>query len=133
MVTKQLTEFVATGKRKCAIARVRLRAGKGDIVINSRTLRQYFGPETFSIVVRQPLTTTETAEQFDILVNVQGGGPSGQAEAIRHGIARALIAVDPEHRKSLKSAGYLTRDPRIKERKKYGHKKARKSFQFSKR
>ncbi len=133
MVRKQIEEFAATGKRKCSVARVHLRPGKGHIVVNQRALDEYFGRETLPIVVRQAFAVTGTEKQFDTFVNVFGGGPSGQADAIRHGIARALLLFNPELRKALKSFRLLTRDPRIKERKKYGHKKARKSFQFSKR
>lgn len=133
MARKQIEEYVATGKRKCSVARVRLRPGKGEFVINKRTLENYFGREIHPIVVRQPFTVTGTEQQFDVSVNVFGGGTTGQAEAIRHGIARALLLVNPDLRKALKSLRLLTRDPRVVERKKYGHKKARKGFQFSKR
>lgn len=133
MVRKQIEEYIATGKRKAAVARVRLRPGSGQVVINKRALEHYFGREIHPIVVRQPFAVTGTEQQFDVMVNVFGGGPTGQAEAIRHGIARALLRVNPDHRKALKTLRLLTRDPRITERKKYGHKKARKSFQFSKR
>ncbi|MBI2343098.1 MAG: 30S ribosomal protein S9 [Deltaproteobacteria bacterium] len=133
MAQKGQEEFAATGKRKTAIARVRLRKGSGAIVVNHKALEEYFGRATLPIVVQQPFGVTQTEKQFDAAVKVSGGGPSGQAEAIRHGIARALLLVNPEFRKGLKGAGYLTRDPRAKERKKYGHKKARKSFQYSKR
>ena len=126
-------EYNAVGRRKTAIARVRLVAGDGKIVINKRDLDEYFGLETLKMTVRQPLELTKAGGDMDILVNVRGGGLSGQAGAIRHGISRALLEVDPEYRKILKSAGLLTRDPRMKERKKYGLKKARKASQFSKR
>ena len=126
-------EYSAVGRRKKAIARVRLVAGDGKIVINKRDLDNYFGLETLKMTVRQPLDVTKAGGDMDILVNVRGGGLSGQAGAIRHGISRALLEVDPEYRKILKSAGLLTRDPRMKERKKYGLKKARKASQFSKR
>src|SRR6267142_5105688 len=126
-------EHYATGKRKNAIARVFLRPGAGKITINSRTFEDYFPTTVLRMVVRQPLVLTETADKFDALINVSGGGVSGQAGAIRHGLARALLQWNPELRKGLRSAGLLTRDPRAKERKKYGQKGARKRFQFSKR
>ena len=124
--------FHAVGRRKKAIARVRLIPGEGNIVINKRSLDEYFGYETLKTVVRQPLVLTNTTS-FDILVNVCGGGVTGQAGAIRHGISRALCKADPELRAALKKAGFLTRDPRMKERKKYGLKAARRAPQFSKR
>ncbi len=123
----------ATGRRKHAIARVWLQPGSGKIAINDRSLEQYFGRETSRMVFRQALELTETSGQFDVFVNVRGGGLSGQADAIRHGISRSLIKIDPAHRPSLKKAGYLTRDARQKERKKYGQRGARARFQFSKR
>lgn len=126
-------KFYGTGRRKKSIARVYLVPGKGDITINKRSIDEYFGLETLKVIVRQPLTATETADKYDVIVNVKGGGYTGQAGAIRHGIARALLQVDNEFRPTLKKAGYLTRDPRMKERKKYGLKKARKAPQFSKR
>src|SRR5262245_25392586 len=126
-------EHYGTGKRKEAIARVFLRPGTGDIKVNGRSLEQYFPTTVLRNVVRQPLVLTETADKFDALVNVDGGGVSGQAGAVRHGLARALLKWNPELRKGLRSAGFLTRDPRAKERKKYGQKGARKRFQFSKR
>ena len=126
-------QFYGTGRRKKSIARVRLIPGKGEIKINNRTIDDYFGLETLKVVVRQPLDITKTAGKFDVLVNVQGGGFTGQAGAIRHGIARALLEVDPSYRAALKAAGFLTRDPRMKERKKYGLKAARRAPQFSKR
>jgi small subunit ribosomal protein S9 len=126
-------EHYATGKRKVAIARVFLRPGTGKITVNDRTFEDYFPTTVLRMVVRQPLVLTETAEKFDALVNVSGGGVSGQAGAVRHGLARALLQWNPELRKGLRSAGLLTRDPRAKERKKYGQKGARKRFQFSKR
>ena len=122
-----------TGRRKKSIARVYLVPGTGKITINKRDIDEYFGLETLKVVVRQPLVATETVDQFDVLVNVHGGGFTGQAGAIRHGIARALLHVDPEFRSTLKKAGFLTRDPRMKERKKYGLKAARRAPQFSKR
>ena len=125
--------FYGTGRRKKSIARVYLVPGKGNITINKRSIDEYFGLETLKVIVRQPLTLTENADKFDVLVNVKGGGYSGQAGAIRHGIARALLQVDADYRPALKSAGFLTRDPRMKERKKYGLKAARRAPQFSKR
>ena len=126
-------QYQAVGRRKKAVARVRLVAGDGKIVINKRDIDNYFGLETLKMTVRQPLALTETAGRFDVLVNVRGGGLAGQAGAIRHGISRALLKVDPELRGALKKAGFLTRDPRMKERKKYGLKAARRAPQFSKR
>ena len=125
-------EYTAVGRRKEAVARVRLVPGDGKIVINKRELDNYFGLETLKMTVRQPLTITNTTN-FDVLVNVRGGGISGQAGAIRHGISRALCKADPELRAALKKSGLLTRDPRMKERKKYGLKAARRAPQFSKR
>ena len=126
-------KFYGTGRRKKSIARVYLVPGKGDITINKRSIDEYFGLETLKVIVRQPLTATETADKYDVIVNVKGGGYTGQAGAIRHGIARALLQVDNEFRPTLKKAGYLTRDPRMKESKKYGLKAARRAPQFSKR
>ena len=125
--------FHAVGRRKKAIARVRLIPGEGNIVINKRSIDEYFGLETLKTVVRQPLTLTDTLTKFDVVVNVAGGGYTGQAGAIRHGIARALVKADEELKDSIKKAGFLTRDPRMKERKKYGLKAARRAPQFSKR
>ena len=125
--------FHAVGRRKKAIARVRLVPGEGNIIINKRNLEEYFGYETLKTVVRQPLVLTDTLGKYDVLVNCKGGGFTGQAGAIRHGIARALIQAQPELRPALKKEGFLTRDPRSKERKKYGLKKARRAPQFSKR
>lgn len=125
--------YNATGRRKSSVARVRLVPGEGNIVINDRELNQYFGLKTLELIVNQPLEVTEAKGKYDVLVNVNGGGISGQAGAIRHGIARALLKVDAEFRPALKKAGFLTRDPREKERRKYGLKKARKASQFSKR
>ena len=125
--------YDATGSRKSSVARVRLVPGEGKIVVNGRELSEYFGLKTLELVVRQPLDTTETLGKYDVLANVVGGGISGQAGAIRHGIARALLKVDADFRALLKKAGLLTRDPREKERRKYGLKKARKASQFSKR
>ena len=126
-------KYYGTGRRKKSIARVYLTPGTGKVTINKRDIDEYFGLETLKVVVRQPLVATETLEKFDVLVNVHGGGFTGQAGAIRHGIARALLKADAEFRPTLKKAGYLTRDPRMKERKKYGLKAARRSPQFSKR
>ena len=126
-------KFYGTGRRKSSVARVYLVAGAGKITINKRDIDEYFGLETLKTIVRQPLVLTENADKFDVLVNVNGGGTTGQAGAIRHGISRALLEADPEYRKPLKDAGFLTRDPRMKERKKYGLKKARRAPQFSKR
>ncbi|MBD5462477.1 MAG: 30S ribosomal protein S9 [Lachnospiraceae bacterium] len=125
--------FYGTGRRKKSIARVYLTPGKGDIVINKRPIDEYFGLETLKVIVRQPMVATETVDKYDVLVNVHGGGYTGQAGAIRHGIARALLQVDADFRPVLKKAGFLTRDPRMKERKKYGLKAARRAPQFSKR
>ena len=125
--------YSATGRRKSSVARVRLVPGEGKIVINGRELTNYFGLKTLELIVNQPLEITETKGKYDVLVNVISGGISGQAGAIRHGIARALLDVDAEYRPALKKAGFLTRDPREKERRKYGLKKARKASQFSKR
>ena len=127
------TKYYGTGRRKLSVARVYLVPGTGKITINKRDMDEYFGLETLKVVVRQPLTATETADKFDVLVNVRGGGYTGQAGAIRHGIARALLNVDADYRPVLKKAGFLTRDPRMKERKKYGLKAARRAPQFSKR
>lgn len=129
----QVTKYYGTGRRKKSIARVYLIPGKGNITINKRTMDDYFGLETLKVIVRQPLTATENLEKFDIIVTVRGGGYTGQAGAVRHGIARALLQADSDFRPILKKAGYLTRDPRMKERKKYGLKAARRAPQFSKR
>ena len=125
--------FYGTGRRKKSIARVYLTPGKGQITVNKRDIEDYFGLETRKVVVRQPLEATDTTGKFDINITVKGGGFTGQAGAIRHGIARALCEADEEYRPILKKAGYLTRDPRMKERKKYGLKGARRAPQFSKR
>jgi len=130
---KKKLQYWGTGRRKKAIARVRLIPGAGSIVINDRSIDEYFGLETLKLIVRQPLALTDTAAKYDIIINVIGGGYTGQAGAIRHGITRALIIAEPELRSIVKKAGFLTRDPRMKERKKYGLKKARKAPQFSKR
>jgi small subunit ribosomal protein S9 len=127
------TSTYATGRRKHAVARVWLQPGNGKVEINQRTLEEYFGRETSRMVFRQPLELTETTGRFDVFVNVAGGGLSGQADAIRHGISRALTKIDAAYRPPLKKAGYLTRDARAKERKKYGQRGARARFQFSKR
>ena len=126
-------KYYGTGRRKHSVARVYLVPGTGKITVNKRDIDEYFGLETLKVIVRQPLTVTETADKFDVLVNVKGGGYTGQAGAIRHGISRALLQVDGEFRSTLKKAGFLTRDPRMKERKKYGLKAARRAPQFSKR
>ena len=127
------TKYYGTGRRKSSVARVYLVPGTGKVTINKRDIDEYLGLETLKVVVRQPLVATENVDKFDVLVNVKGGGYTGQAGAIRHGIARALLQVDAEYRPVLKAAGYLTRDPRMKERKKYGLKAARRAPQFSKR
>ena len=126
-------QYYGTGRRKHSVARVRLVPGDGIIVINKRSLDDYFGLETLKAIVKQPLVATDTNQSYDILVKVHGGGFTGQAGAIRHGISRALLKVDPEYRPVLKKSGFLTRDPRMKERKKYGLKAARRAPQFSKR
>ncbi len=125
--------YYGTGRRKTSVARVRLIPGEGNIVVNERKLDEYFGRKTMEIIVKQPLEVTENIGKYDVVASVKGGGTTGQAGAIRHGIARALLKVDGELRLSLKKAGLLTRDPREKERRKYGLKKARKASQFSKR
>ncbi|MBQ8840773.1 MAG: 30S ribosomal protein S9 [Clostridia bacterium] len=125
--------FYGTGRRKKSVARVRLYPGTGNITINGKDIDQYFGLETLKLIVNQPFGVTETTGKFDIVANVVGGGISGQAGAIRHGVARALLTVDETFRSALKKAGFLTRDPRMKERKKYGLKAARRAPQFSKR
>ena len=125
--------YDATGRRKSSVSCVRLVPGEGNIIINDRELTKYFGLKTLELIIKQPLEATETVGKYDVLANVVGGGISGQAGAIRHGIARALLKVDEEYRPTLKKAGLLTRDPREKELRKYGLKKARKASQFSKR
>ena len=125
--------FYGTGRRKKSVARVRLYQGTGSVKVNGRELDEYFGLETLKLIVRQPLTLTGTLDKFDIECRVAGGGVTGQAGAIRHGISRALLGVNGEYRAALKAAGFLTRDPRMKERKKYGLKAARRAPQFSKR
>ena len=126
-------KFYGTGRRKKSVARVYLTPGKGDVIINKRSMDENFGLETLKVIVRQPFAATGTTEKFDVQVNVRGGGFTGQAGAIRHGIARALLEVDADYRPVLKKEGFLTRDPRMKERKKYGLKAARRAPQFSKR
>ena len=126
-------QFLGTGRRKTSVARVRLIPGNGNFIINKRDIENYFNYETLKVIAREPLLASETLDNYDVIVNVHGGGSTGQAGAIRQGLARALIESDQELRPILKKAGYLTRDSRMKERKKYGLKKARKSPQFSKR
>jgi small subunit ribosomal protein S9 len=126
-------QYYGTGRRKTSTARVYLRPGAGAVKVNNKAFEQYFPNETLRMIIRQPLQLTDMANKFDILVNVDGGGPAGQAGAIRHGITRALMEFNADLRRPLKQAGLVTRDPRIKERKKYGQKGARKRFQFSKR
>ena len=126
-------QYYGTGRRKTSTARVYLRPGAGNVVVNRKAFDAYFPNETLRMIIRQPLNLTETTNKFDVLANVAGGGPAGQAGAIRHGITRALIEYNADLRPTLKHAGLITRDPRIKERKKYGQKGARKRFQFSKR
>ena len=126
-------QYMGTGRRKKSVARVRLVPGNGNVVINNREIENFFGLETLRVIVNQPLVLTGTKDKFDVLVNVHGGGFTGQAGAIRHGIARALVKSDEALKPELKKAGFLTRDPRMKERKKYGLKKARRAPQFSKR
>ena len=125
--------YYATGRRKTSVARVWLKPGEGNVTINKRSIDDYLKRETAKMIIRQPLELTETLEKFDIYVNVRGGGISGQAGAIKHGISRALLAVNPDFRPLLKKSGFLTRDSRVKERKKYGQPGARKRFQYSKR
>ena len=133
MAKKDSVKYYGTGRRKKSIARVFLTPGKGKITINKRELDEYFGLETLKVIVKQPLTALDAEAKYDAYITVKGGGFTGQAGAIRHGIARALVQADSENRPVLKKAGYLTRDPRMKERKKYGLKKARRAPQFSKR
>ncbi len=121
------------GRRKTSVARLYMQPGNGEIIVNGKTVQNYFNSDVLEIIVKQPLVKVEQAENFDIKINVDGGGPTGQAEAIRLAISRALCEVDPEHRPALKSEGFMTRDPRMVERKKPGRRKARRSFQFSKR
>jgi small subunit ribosomal protein S9 len=133
MADTKTSEFLGTGRRKTSIARVRLSSGTGKVTVNGRAFETYFPTDSLRMVVQQPLTLTGMADKFDVRVNVTGGGPTGQAGAVRHGIARALLLADANLRPSLKAEGLLTRDPRMKERKKYGQPGARKRFQFSKR
>ena len=133
MAKSEKVVFLGTGRRKSSIARVRLVEGNGNITINGKDINEYFGEETLRVIVKLPLTVTNTLSKYDVIAKVQGGGFSGQAGAVRHGIARALNEANEEYRPVLKSNGFLTRDPRMKERKKYGLKKARKAPQFSKR
>ena len=133
MAKKENVVFYGTGRRKSSVARVRLVEGNGEITINGKDIDEFFGLETLKVIVRQPLTVTNTTSKYDVICTVKGGGFTGQAGAIRHGIARALNEANTEYRPALKSSGFLTRDPRMKERKKYGLKKARKAPQFSKR
>ena len=133
MAKSEKIVYAGTGRRKSSIARVRLVEGSGKITINGKDIDEFFGLETLKVIVRQPLTVTNTTDKYDVICSVQGGGFTGQAGAIRHGIARALNAANIEYRPDLKSNGFLKRDPRMKERKKYGLKKARKAPQFSKR
>lgn len=128
-----IEQYMGTGRRKTSVARVRLVPGNGQFTLNKKDINEYFNFETLRTIAREPLTITETLDKFDVIVNVKGGGFTGQAGAVRHGIARALLEVDEEFRPILKKAGFLTRDSRMTERKKYGLKKARKSPQFSKR
>ena len=132
-MAKAAQKFYGTGRRKSSIARVFLTPGKGNITINKRDIDDYFGLETLKVIVRQPLTATNTVDKYDIMITVKGGGYTGQAGAIRHGISRALLEADADFRPTLKAAGFLTRDPRMKERKKPGLKAARRAPQFSKR
>ena len=133
MYTSAKPYFYGTGRRKKSVARVRVYPGNGQITINGKDVDEYFGLETLKLIINQPFGATGTVGKFDIVANVNGGGISGQAGAIRHGVARALVAADENYRPALKAAGFLTRDPRMKERKKYGLKKARRAPQFSKR
>ena len=132
-MSEEVVEFVKTGKRKTAIARVRMIPGEGRVTVNKRSLEDYFGRPTSRMIVEQPLVLTETKGQYDVKVNVCGGGIAAQAEAIRHGVTRALLEANPDFRPALKKVGYITRDPRKVERKKYGRHKARKRPQYSKR
>lgn len=132
-MAKTEKEFLGTGRRKTAVARVRMASGSGKITVNGRAFETYFPTEMLRMVVQQPLVTTDNVTKYDVRINVEGGGPAGQAGAVRHGIARALLEIDTTLRAPLKAAGFLTRDPRMRERKKYGQPGARKRFQFSKR
>ena len=128
-----VSNYYGTGRRKCSVAKVRLVPGLGRIHVNCKEIGEYFGRKVLEVIVRQPLEITGTSDKYDVIVSVEGGGVTGQAGAVRHGLARALLLVDETFRPSLKKAGFLTRDPRMKERRKYGLKKARKAPQFSKR
>ena len=133
-MSTQTLEYYGTGRRKTSVARVHLRPGKGTISLNDRPIDEYFGGHNaLKLMIRQPFSVTETLEKFDVVASIDGGGVASQAGALRHGISRALVLYNPELRRALKKAGMLTRDPRIKERKKYGQKGARRRFQFSKR
>jgi small subunit ribosomal protein S9 len=133
-LSTQTLEYYGTGRRKTSVARVHLRPGKGEISLNDRPIDEYFGGHNaLKLMIRQPFSVTETLEKFDVVASIDGGGVASQAGALRHGISRALVLYNPELRRALKKAGMLTRDPRIKERKKYGQKGARRRFQFSKR
>jgi small subunit ribosomal protein S9 len=132
-MANEKVQFYGTGRRKSSVARVRLVPGNGQIIVNGKESKDYFKKKTLEMIIRQPLVLTETEGRFDVLVNAHGGGTTGQAGAVRLGIARALLKADPEFRPALKRAGFLTRDPRMKERKKYGLKGARRAPQFSKR
>ena len=125
--------YYGTGRRKCSVAKVRLITGQGNVIVNGKPVSDYFGRKVLELIVKQPLAITNTEGKYDVLASVHGGGSTGQAGAVRHGIARALLKVEDEFRSPLKKAGFLTRDPRMKERRKYGLKKARKAPQFSKR
>ena len=133
MAKSEKIVYAGTGRRKSSIARVRLVEGSGKITINGKDIDEFFGLETLKVIVRQPLTVTNTTDKYDVICSVQGGGFTGQAGAIRHGISRALVKANEEYKNVLRLEGLLTRDPRVKERKKYGRKRARKRFQFSKR
>ena len=133
MYTSAKPYFYGTGRRKKSVARVRLYPGSGNVTVNGKSIEEYFGLETLKLIIMQPFGVSENEGKFDVVANVHGGGLSGQAGAVRHGIARALVVADAENRPSLKKAGFLTRDPRMKERKKYGLKAARRAPQFSKR
>jgi small subunit ribosomal protein S9 len=133
MADSKTNEFLGTGRRKTSVARVRLSSGSGKVTVNGRAFETYFPTDSLRMVVQQPLVVTNNVDKFDVRVNVSGGGPAGQAGAVRHGISRALLLADAALRPSLKAEGLLTRDPRMKERKKYGQPGARKRFQFSKR
>ncbi len=132
-MAEQVAEIVATGRRKTSVARVRMKPGVGQIIVNGKPMDEYFQRETLSMMVRHPLRVVDSVDKYDIRVRVNGGGLSAQAGALRHGISRALLKADPETKPALKGGGFLTRDPRMKERKKYGQKGARARFQFSKR